>query len=487
MVLAIALTAALAGAVGAPAPAHAKGEFPEKRWITGQAVNLRERPALDAAILTRMPLNTAVDLLETPPDGMFCKVAVTGKDNVVQRGYTGCRYLGAKMLQLEKIDDPLLNDGAPNPNFDPQKGFWLAPSYEALKIYGEYLEEGTLTAEQRADQSYSRPPVAEFDKMKAHLAKGIFGPAAAPYPLWEEVKQLADIVEKKRRLIFSDKDMPQDALKSNFINASYSQITRLQEQVGAFDIGEMKIAALVAAIELPIIGSSLFQRADEVAAPREEAEQISGRFHLIHRIQTKGRKHGRGDSQIIIAGTWDVGQVDVSLTKAVSKNILFRDGALKASPSHVQRTFFEWSEADAPMCEDYAGDGYSFGDSNPKIWSGYGFEKSAYAESLQRNPKNSLMFFYTPAPLTQQSAKLSVNTQKMDKKSTGFASSVSFFVDLNDDGIVDLAVWEGTGRALGHLDGVPKTDDAYQRIFFVNIAGRWHVLGHDRFSYGCGC
>ena len=59
--------------------------------------------------------------------------------------------------------------------------------------------------------------------------------------------------------------------------------------------------------------------------------------------------------------------------------------------------------------------------------------------------------------------------------------------DLDADGHPDLVAWEGVGRGPGHLDGETKTDDAWYRLFFVNIAGRWVVLGADSFSYGCGC
>lgn len=434
-----------------------------QRWVIGSQVNLRSQATPDAEVVKRMALNTPVELLATLPGGKFCEVAVAANGAEIARGFTACQYLGLEPLSKKRIGNQYLDNGEHNPNFNPVQAFWLAPSYEALNAYGEYLEETKLTPEQRGSQELVRPPVEEFERMKAHLAKGIFGSGGKPYPSWDSLKRSADTASTP------------DGKSPDLVST-----------LGSYDIDEQKARGLVKAIELPTITSSYFQRMDDIAPPADLAEQISGRFQIIHTIQTRGREMKRDQEKWLVAGTWDVGQVIKSLTKPVTKIMLFKDGAIAASSTHLKRSFIEWSENDGPMCEGYE-DGYMYGDSDPKIWIGYGMGKEAYQQSLKTRPKNSLLYFYTRSPLPEQKAAISTTKQKLNRENTGFVTATSYYYDLNNDGVVDLAVWEGSGKSQGHMGGETTTDDPYQRLFFVNIAGRWHLLGSDRFGYGCGC
>lgn len=75
----------------------------------------------------------------------------------------------------------------------------------------------------------------------------------------------------------------------------------------------------------------------------------------------------------------------------------------------------------------------------------------------------------------------------MNHEATGFSSGAQFNFDLDDDGVPDLIVWEGTGRDNGYSINSPDTDEPWYRLVLVNIDGRWKVLGTDQFGYGCGC
>lgn len=457
-----------------------------KRWVVGTQVNLRAQPALDAEVVMRLALNTELDLLATLPGGKFCEVALRSHGDDAARGFTACQYLGSEPLSKQKITRQYLENGKPNPDFNPQQAFWLAPSYEALSAYGEYLEVTELSDEQRLDAAHPRLPDEEFERMKAHLAKGIFGPAAAPYPAWDDLKRAAGEWEMARKEVLSAKLPKYGTNPVDELQLVANRHPQVRAAIGMYEIDDVSALGLVGSIELPSVKASLFQRMDDLAPPGEQAEQVSGRFGIIHLVQTRGREIGRGEDKWAVAGTWDVGQVTRSLTRPVTRNTLFRDGRLLASSTHLKRSYIEWSESDGPMCEGYA-DGYAYGDSDPKIWTGYGLGEEGYRESLKRNPKNSLMYFYTRTPLPEHKVAVSTTRQKLAREATGFVAATTFHYDLNGDGIPDLAVWEGSGQAAGHLDGPTTTDDAHQRIFFANIAGRWYVLGRDSFGYGCGC
>lgn len=453
----------------------------EPRWVVGSLVNLRTQPALDAEVVKRLALNTEVSLLATLADGKFCEVAVTAGGAVEAQGFTACQYLGTEPLSRRRIMLPSLDYEKANPDYNPRQAFWLDPSYEGLVAYGQFLEAENLSDVQRFDVAHARPRDAEFERMKAHLAKGVYGQPAAAYPAWSGLKRAAAAWDSERRQIVGGamrKYGTDPAQELQTVTNRYPQV-RLALELHSLD--DAQALGLVNSIELPAAKPSLFERMDELAPPNELAEQVSGRFRAVHTVQTRGRDTGRGEE-----GVWDIGGVTKSLTRPVIRNVLFRDGALLASATRLKRSYVEWSDADGPMCDGYE-DGYAFGDSDPQIWTGYGLGEEAYQQSLQRKPKGSLLFFHTRIALPEQKAGVTTTQQVLDRDATGFVAATTFHFDLNGDGVPDLAVWEGSGQAAGHMDGPTTTDDAHQRLFFANIAGRWHVFGSDSFGYGCGC
>ncbi|HLF98410.1 MAG TPA: hypothetical protein VI457_14820 [Methylococcaceae bacterium] len=482
-------TLALAALLLAGAPlsfAAIEGGNGARRWISGSLVNLRAQPLANAKVVKRLALNAEVDLLATLPDGKFCEIAQLEKGETKARGFAACQYLGSAPVSMENTSRQYLEDGGPNPNYNPQRAFWLTPSYQALVAYGEYLEETQLSPEERNDLAHPRPPVEEFERMKAHLAKGIYGPTPKPYPDWAALKRSAREWEAKRKAVLAAKGSENASDAHDELQSAASPFQHVQAVLGTHDIDTVKTLSLVNAISLPAVEVSLFRRMDELAPPGERAEQVSGRFGIIHTVRTGGREAGSGAEKWPVSGSWDFAQVSQSLTQPVTRNVLFRDGSIATNETHLKHSFIEWSESEGPMCEGYS-DGYAYGDSDRQIWIGYGLGEEAYRESLKRNGENSLMYFYTRDPLPEQEAIVTKSRQKLDRDATGFVAATTFYFDLNSDDIPDIAVWEGTGRAQGHLDGEPQTDDAYQRLFFANMAGHWRVLGSDAFGYGCGC
>ncbi|MCK6405684.1 MAG: SH3 domain-containing protein [Rhodocyclaceae bacterium] len=452
---------------------------PERRWVAGSPLALRSAPAADAAVIRRLALNTEVELLALAEGGEYCAVAVPGVAD--GSGYVACRYLAGEPVSRKRIASPVAADGTPNPDYDPQRAFWLAPGYEALKAYGEYLETSRLEDAQRLDPASPRPRDAEFERMKAHLAKGVYGPVPAPYPAWEPLRREAAAWKEERRQIASGRLRKYGTDPAQEVQVAADRHRALRDALGLFDLDVAQALALAGSIELPGVRPSLFRTMEDLSAPGESAEQASGRFRIIHTVAVRGRDPLRGEE-----GVWDIGSVTKALTRPVIRHTLFRDGRIVAAPTRLADTAIEWSSADGPMCEGHA-DGFAYGDSDPRIWTGYGLGEDAYRASHATRPQHSLVRFQLRSALPTQQAGVARIEQTLDRNATGFVAATTFFFDLDRDGNSDLAVWEGSGQAAGHLDGPPQTDDAHQRLFFANIAGRWVLLGQDAFSYGCGC
>jgi len=177
----------------------------------------------------------------------------------------------------------------------------------------------------------------------------------------------------------------------------------------------------------------------------------------------------------------------VALTQPVVRTTLFRDGRLATASVRPSETRVLWGGGEPPMCDGYV-DGFAHGEADPRIWRYFGADASPDPEAVKRHPPGTLVSFATKSALALASAAPPVVLiQELDRERTGFVAGTWLNFDLDGDGIVDLAVWEGTGKAPGHLDGPTETDDPYYRLFLANLGGRWHVLGTDAFGYGCGC
>ncbi len=475
---ALAVGLAAAQSPGADTPAG------QDRWVNGSNVNLRSAPALSGEVLARLPRNAQVSLLAAQPGAPgaassgYCHVAwwpTPGGQGFT--GYTACRYLGAAPVPAPTWQQAELPDGSPNMAFDPVRAFWLAPSWAGLEAYARRLEalrlpeyNGAVSAEER--RAAARPPDAELERMKAHLALGIYGPRPQPLLSWEALQ------EKARAVAANPADYLLglaliDSLGLHGVSYSAADDTALENA---------QAAGLVRALALPSASPSLFKTQRDVAALHEGAAVLSGRFDIIHTYQTRARRAAPDDP--FDSGLWNIGQVSVALVRPVARITLFRDGRVRAAASQARRTQQLWSGPETPWCEGFVA-GFAQGDSDPRIWRDFGV--ADYDLKRLPNPSGSLVSFHTRLPVALTSARLVSQPLRLDRARTGFVSATQWHFDLDGDGVPDLVAIEGVGHGPGHLDGPTKTDDAWYRLFFANIAGRWFVLGHDTFAYGCGC
>jgi hypothetical protein len=442
------------------------GDSSKRRWVIGAGVNLREQANLSAPVLTRMALNTPVTVIATVPNSKFCEIELVAGEQAAQRGFTACVFLGTSAIKPRQVANQYLADRKTlNPDYDPERAFWLNPSYEALAEYGRHLERKRNAPSNEAEGIFlaERPKMPVFERMKEHLAKGVLVDTPVPYWRWANLKVLA------RRA---------DAT------------TRLEKMTDSRLIFHHLKPSLINAIELPEITNSYFQNQNEIAAPATyiETKEVAARFQIIQTIHTRNYDTLNKDTQSGFVGIWGIKEITRSLTQPVIKTTLSKQGAeIHSESTYLRQVHREYGDTDGVMCENYEGDGFDFGDADPKISINYAKNGGHPDYAHPKKAGNRLMYFFTRKPLPQQIVTLSVVKQKLNRAKTGFVSATEFHFDINSDGISDILVWEGTGIGPGHLDGPTKTDDAWYRIFFVNIAGHWHLLGTDSFSYGCGC
>jgi hypothetical protein len=380
--------------------------------------------------------------------------------------------LSPAATDVNRLAERLLPGGKPNPDHDPKRVFWLAPSWPALEAYALRLNETRLPNAVSGDgwqqrrTEFIRDNDEELDRMKAHLAKGVLGPAPPPWVAWHDIQRWAD----EMRAPQPESQIPE--VLGLFAPLFNLLQPRHQEYVEA-------AAAAMRSIALPTASPSWFKHEHDIARLEDTTAGLSGRFGIVHTYRTQPRAPVEGG--IVAEGLWDIGAHTVTLTRAVTRTTLWHDGRMQGVATHASRKEIAWGTEDGPMCWGWAA-GFAHGDADPKLLA-------TAQDSTWRRDRNEdrLVAFITRQPLPAGRARTATQQLALDRNATAFVQATQTHFDFDNDGHVDLVAWEAVGRGPGHLDGPTNSDDPWYRLFFVNIAGRWFVLGHDVFSYGCGC
>ncbi|MDR0775252.1 MAG: SH3 domain-containing protein [Azonexus sp.] len=469
-------------------PAQAQQPDPATRWVVGSAVNLRVAPDANAEVAGLMALNSTVKLLRENAGGGYCEVQTAS----VASGFIACRYLASAPVDLVRLSQP------ESPEYDPERAFWIQPSLEKLGKYALFLvvQRAGITWEkavEQAGQAFSAsdcdfvrtndeslwPRNEALERMKAHLAKERhLGSAPGPLLDWAELKRIAKQAHN------SDSDLGSQVSGAETLFPSLYLYWWDRNDSGATAHRTPRDAALIHALEFPTIKPSLFRNEKEIAPPGFTTEALSGHFGIVYRQVIKPRPAKMDeDDPLWGAALYDMLSHTTLLTQPIQRVQLFRDGRLRSQNSFAQRTeiFQEltWSIGSE------GGIGFTFGypDEAAMGYDGSSSDHSFGKVSLERNPAGSLFVFYTAIPLPRDQAKLTQSVTKMNHEATGFSSGAQFNFDLDDDGVPDLIVWEGTGRGNDpHIS--PATDEPWFRLVLVNINGRWKMLGGDQFGYG---
>jgi len=467
-------------------PRAGQGDIPaDRRWVVGGAVNLRSAPGREAEALGRLTLNSQVTLLATAPQAGYCEVQPLDRTGspVGPGGFTACQFLAPESLRVSHVLRGSV-DVEDTPAASAQ-AFWLKPDWQRLERYASVLAK---VLPDRAAGPWPRD--AELERMKAHLALGLKGPAPAPLPDWTEFKRLAaahdaSLMEPATQTLVRSNKAPRDLVER--VNDAESAVAQLQG-FWSFHVDRTRMLHLAQALEMPSVTPSYFRSESELAPPGDGPAELAGRFGGIYRTLTTPRR----PQAEVSAGLYDMARRTEALTRPLQRVRLFRDGRLQSEPSHARRSEALWRDVDAPMCEGWIG-GFDFGAAAASNWR-YGFDGVQESEHTRlrlaaerRNPPGSLYAFYAPSAPPRAKALVTQNPLNLNREATGFVRATQLTFDLDGDGVPDLLVWEGVGKGPGHLGGETETDDPWLRVVLANINGAWKILGRDAFSYGCGC
>lgn len=429
----------------APPRAGEGGVPAEQRWVGGSNLLLRAEPRVDAAVLGRLSLNTVLRQLGEDGGSGYCAVQRVGGD--AQKGFTACRYLLRSPLAWAQLSEPR-QGSVDNPDFDPARAFWIAPSWELMAHYARRVEQ------QREAQGDAAPkgPDELLERMKAKLSGEIVG-SAEPATIWPEW----------------------DALRSPK-GGDPSASLHFWSEPFVGEGGAARAAAFVQSLPaLPAAAPSWWRGEAELAGPDESIAALSTRFGAQRVWLHESLQPGSPNRGSVLPG----GRIE-RLTQPLQRISLMSDQSLRESRQRPERISVDWDPTSEHECADWT-PGFEHGTADAATYQRNDFER-------QVTPGPQTLFrFWSTKPLPAGPARWTQQTFKLDRERTGFVAGELRTVDLDGDGIADLAWLQATGRGPGHLGEQPQHDDPWYRLLLANVAGHWRLLATDQFSYGCGC
>jgi hypothetical protein len=287
--------------------------------------------------------------------------------------------------------------------------------------------------------------------MKQTLAKGV----VAPKRFWQRPVAWTRVIAGAKAV-----DLRDDRVESNLPAPGETvQYLRMDLQ-----------------IPLPPVKASHFKHLEEVGRPSANAHDLSAEFGVPYETHIVNAAHwvDAHYSRPYVSGAWDVGTVKVKLPKPVYETTLDSTKALEVVAT-AGSVSIDASQEDDGECASTG----EWAISRSKV-------------SVKGNAEDSTRTAY-PVALFRTKDPIDIHLSKIDSidvsltmppgieipadsdlASRIFKRGRLISVDLDGDGIPDVALWEAF-----HTSATWGKEGLFYRRVFVNVGGAWYVLDTD--------
>ena len=435
--------AALAVVFSGSATAQGQGVAAAKqRYVQGSWVNLRESAQSTARIVAQVPANTALQQL-TERDG-WCAVLYAGDARLGPplsesvQAHIACNLLADQPLTLSQAGK------------DAARAFWVAPSPNRLRAYGNALP---------------RPPALQLPA----LAKSHAHEMPVQYPgraEWDAAKKLmrAGVVLRPEQEIDRGRPVnPLDDLKLA-TRPEYDNIPA--------------VAPLATKPTLPAIAPSYFRSHTSVALLHEtDADGLAAvagtRISVIPTGVPVGRFNRHSGPEIeYITGFWDVGTADQAFAPALTIYAITHQGLVGAHS--VRQRYWDISNEDHYCGGHYPGRGFNDPGEEAQPVRGY----AKLSDSAQVLTRLVLSATLAPDAVKVKTRRYATSWMQpadppiRDKPQRKNTAVLVHEIDVDRDGVVDIL----------RIDTPSPGGMSFEPIFdwrwYVNINGQWFRAGY---------
>ncbi|PRC91168.1 hypothetical protein [Solimicrobium silvestre] len=433
---------------------------PGPMWVVGSYVNIRQAADDKAKVIEHLTANTPIHLVGEK--GRYCEISWAQS----RSGFVACQFLGAKPLQLSDVERSPANDNDEHFEASPLRAFWIEPSFSRLRAAGAYFEKKMLTeaaAKKEADQlkawlevpavspnvaksiTISRFSVPEFDAMKALAKAGM-----QPPPL---------------------------------LNSIYPDVASLQAKP---DSATMPAEHLPLLAFLPALGASRFSAQAQVGAMQTTTDQLSALFQIPYQVEPLNKPYTVSPQyeDPYIFGSWDIGDVNLSLVRPVHDVGIYTNGHVKDLETSLNQWDGFYIDYEATQeCGSFVIDAHLH-------------DHASGDYIVSKLPIDGLlMFFRSPVAVNTSTARVEMQRHELsafqkkarrELQKNMIHQVVQYTVTLAGDFAPDFTVFElrGYSDVPGAESGTTGPYEAIMRYYFVNIGGSWKLLDVDGLS-GC--
>ena len=435
--------AALAVVFSGSATAQGQGVAAAKqRYVQGSWVNLRESAQSTARIVAQVPANTALQQL-TERDG-WCAVLYAGDARLGPplsesvQAHIACNLLADQPLTLSQAGK------------DAARAFWVAPSPNRLRAYGNALP---------------RPPELQLAALiKSHPPR-----MPVQYPTrteWEAAKTLMRAGVSPRPEQEIDRGRPVNPLDD------VKLATSARDHIPA-------VAPLAALPTLPAIAPSYFRSHASVALLHEtEADGLAAVAGVRVSVITTEAPYGSfnrhsGPEIEFVTGFWDVGAADIAFAPALTLYAITHQGLVGART--LGRRYWDISNADHYCGGYYPGKGFD-DPRNDETTAVRGYAKASDSAEV-------LVRLVVPGKLPPDVVKvrsrryatswmMPADPPIRDKPQRKNTAVMVHEIDLDRDGVADIL------RIDTPSPGGMSFEPIFEWRWYLNINGQWFSAGY---------